>query len=246
MYRFYIDDRELRDAIYNFENIQEIDVEKEVTWYLNQVYSYLSKRHGTRYSYITPPGRERQNLRMRTRGLLNQLKASRFTKKEGDTYIAGWNIPEGNPRGEYLGVHVGIDAGEPPYHLTPSKAKYTFRYRNRNKILVPLRAGMNPDGTPKPISARHQIHIIQFRFIAHSRSFDWSGENTTKIHPHTLILYKNSGRRKIPMYMLFNNADIPKRMLLMPAMERYRSAFYDRIENQIEKELNRVTSQRSV
>lgn len=245
MFRFYIDDRELKQAIRNFRDINEIDVVKEVNWYLNQVYAYLAKTHGRAYTYSTPPASDRRNLRRRSRNLLNWLRDSRFAYKQGRDYVAGFDIPPGDARGNYLGIHTAIDVDDAePTIITPSRAKYTYNYRGRRKILIPLRAGMDGNGVPIPITSRIDVKAMQFRFARRSRRFDWSGENMNKFADHAIILYRVSGTRNVPMYVLANRVSIPKRMILMPAFDRYRDAFYDRIESQIDKELNRVASKR--
>lgn len=244
MFRFYIDTSDIRRNIRNFEKIEEIAVLKEVNWYLNQVYGYLAKKHGTRYSYITPPGRERLNLRIRSRRLLNTLRDSRFTEQRGDTYVAGFSIPEGNPKGNYLGVHVGEDESTPPFKLTPNNAKHTFSYKDSQRILIPLRAALNSDGTVKGITPRHAGAYKVMPFAVAKTLSPFTGENKSKFHDGTLIVYKTSGRRIIPMYILARKASIPRRILLAPAMEKYLDKFYARIDTQIERELNRVQTKR--
>lgn len=246
--RYRIDYSELRQAVNNFNSVQEIDIKKEVNWYLNQVYRDLSRRHGKSYSYITPPGNERTNLRVRSRRLLNDLKASRFVSSTSNSVTAGWDIPEGNPKGKYLGIHTATGYDDLPYHLTPAKAKYTYTTKKGQKrILIPLRAGMNSDGTPKPITGRNRdkIKVMPFEATARAAGFDWSGENKRKFRAKTIVLYKIQGRKKIPMYIIVKQARIPRRLLLGPTMDKYKEQFYQRLENQIDKALDRVSKRRN-
>lgn len=241
MYRFNIDYSELRRAINGFEHVQEIDILKEVRWYLNQVYRDLSRKHGKRYSYITPPGNNRTNLRVRSRRLLNDLRDSRFVRGNNKRLVAGWDIPSPSPTGSYVGVHTAITGNESPYRLTPSKTPYTYTTKKGEKrILIPLRAGMTSDGKPKPITSRsaHRLKTMPFH-IAKTR-LDWSGEDLSKFKSKAIIIYKISGRRKIPMYVLAKQARIPRRLQLGAAMENRREDFLKRVETQIERALKSV------
>lgn len=246
MYRFKIDHSEIRGAIKNFESVKEIDLIKEVNWYINQVYRDLSRRHGTRYSYVTPPATERKNLRVRSRKLLNDLRDSRFTKVTRNKVTAGWDIPEGDPKGVYLGIHVNETGSDRPYRLTPQKAKYTYTTKKGEKrILIPLRAGMGPNGQAKPITGRNAGKFKTMPFSVASSRLDWSGEDTKKFKARTIVIYKISGRRKIPMYIIAKQARIPRRLMLGPAMDKHKDAFFQRIETQIDKALARVEKKRN-
>lgn len=248
MYRFKIDYRELSAAVRNFRSVKEIEILKEVNWYLNQVYHDLSRKHGKRYSYITPPGSERLNLRIRSRRLLGRLAAARFTTSTRNSVVAGWDVGEGNPKGNYLGVHVAEYEDDAPYHLTPAKAKYTYTTKSGSKrILIPLRAGMNSDGSPKPLTGRikGKIRVMPFEATLKTPGFDWSSENKSKFRAKTIVLYKVQGRRKVPMYIIVKQARIPRRLLLGPVMDKYKDKFYERLEKQIDKALARVASKRN-
>lgn len=243
-YRFRFDYSDLRKAVNNFNSVKEIDVIKEVNWYLNQVYRDLSRKHGKRYTYVTPSAPERKNLRVRSRTLLNNLKASRFTRQNGNSVTAGWDIPTGNPKGNYLGVHVGETESDAPFRLTPQNAKYTYTTKKGEKrILIPLRAGMDSQGRPKPITGRIRANMraAPFRVIEKRSDFVWGGEDKKKFHANTVILYRRSGRKKVPMYVIVKKARIPKRLLLGPAMDKHADAFYDRLESQIQKQLDRIS-----
>lgn len=242
MFKFYISKSNIKRHIKNFKDLDEIDTSKEAAWYLNQVYAYLAKTHGKRYSYTTPPGTERKNLRVRSRRLLRELANSRFVNKSGSVLIAGFDIGPGDPRGNYLGVHVGEDASDAPFKLTPSNVKNVYNHRGRNKIAIPLRAATNPDGSIKPITARvrSRLRLMPFRVAEKLPQFDWAGEHKKKFNPNALILYKIVGRRHIPMYVLANKAFVPRRLLIVPAMDRYKDKFYERLESQIEKQLNKL------
>lgn len=243
MFRFKMDYSELRRAVDRLERVQEIEILKEVNWYLNQVYAYLYKKHSKRYSYITPPGTERLNLRVRSGKLLNELKNSRFTRSNKAYVTAGWDIPSGNPKGNYLGIHTGETANDPKYTLTPAKAKYTYTTKKGEKrILIPLRAGMRPDGSPKPITGRvrDKMKVMPFEATLRTSGFDWSGEQKSKFRAKTIVLYKIQGRRKIPMYIIIKQARIPRRLLLGPAMDRYRDKFYERLQKRVDRVINSV------
>lgn len=243
-YRFKMDYSELQAAIRNFESVQEIDVITEVNWYLNQVYRDLSRKHGKRYTYVTPPGDRRTNLRVRTGRLMQELKNSRFTRSTKNSVTAGWDIPEGNPRGNYLGIHVADKEGASKYVLTPAKAKQTYTTKKGEKrILIPLRAGMNSNGTPIPLTGRlkSKVRAIPFKAAAESRGFEWSGEEKRKFHANTIVIYRNEGRKKVPMYIIVKQARIPRRLLLGPAMDKHKDAFYKRLEMKIDKALARVS-----
>lgn len=246
MYRFKIDYSEIRGAIKNFESVQEIDLIKEVNWYINQVYRDISKTHGRRYSYVTPPGTARKNLRIRSRKLLNDLKASRFTRTSRNSVTAGWDIPKEDPKGTYLGIHVNETGSDSPYQLTPNKAKHTYTTRKGEKrILIPLRAGMLPNGQPRPLTGRVADKIKTMPFSVAETRLNWTGEDTRKFHARTIVLYKVSGRKKIPMYIIAKQSRIPRRLMLGPTMDKHRDAFYQRIESQIEKALARVEKKRT-
>lgn len=246
MYRFKIDHSEISGAIKNFESVKEIDLIKEVNWYINQVYRDLSRRHGTRYSYVTPPGSDRKNLRVRSRKLLNDLRDSRFTKVSRNKVTAGWDIPKGDPKGQYLGVHVNETGSDSPFRLTPNNAKHTYTTKKGEKrILIPLRAGMGPNGQPKPITGRNSGKLKTMPFSVAKDRLDWSGEDKKKFRARTIVIYKVSGRRKIPMYIIVKKARIPRRLLLGPTMEKHREAFFQRVESQIDKALNRVSKKRT-
>lgn len=243
MYRFKMDYRDLRSAVSRLEKVQEVEIIKEVNWYLNQVYAHLYKKHSRRYTYTTPPGTERTNLRMRQGRLLQQLKASRFVTSDRNSVTGGWNIGEGNPKGNYLGIHVAENAGDPKYHLTPSKAKHTYTTKKGEKrILIPLRGGQNVDGTLKPITGRIQgkLRVMPYAATLRTPGFDWSGEKKSKFRAKTIILYKVQGRRKIPMYIIVKQARIPRRLLLGPAMDKYREAFYNRLEKRVQRAVDSV------
>lgn len=242
MFRYRIDYREIRRAVKNFNDVKDIDVVKEVRWYLNQVYRDLSRKHGKRYSYVTPPSPERTNLRVRSRRLLNELRDSRFIT-HGKSYVtAGWDIPKGDPKGNYLGVHVADRSGAAPFNLTPANAKYVYTTKKGAKrILIPLKAGMTSAGTPKPITSRSNLKGMPYGKLVGRPGVDFSGENKAKFKANTYVLYKESGRKKIPMYIIVKKARIPRRLLLGPAMDRHKDELMARLEKQIDRELNRVS-----
>lgn len=247
MFRYKIDHSEIRAAIKNFESVQEIDTKKEAVWFINQIYRDLSRKHGKRYSYVTPPGSERTNLRVRSRKLLQYLSDSRFVRTTRNSVTVGFDIPKGDPKGNYLGVHA-TDRGGSPFNLTAANAKYIYQTKTAGtRILIPLRAGMKSDGTPKPITgrSRDKIKAMPYGKLVGKSGVDWNGENTKKFHAKTVILYKINGRKIIPMYVIAKKARIPKRMFIGAAMDRNIDKFYNRLETQIEKALDRVSKKRN-
>jgi hypothetical protein len=221
----------------------ELDVQKIVNWYINKVYAELYKQHSTPYSYVTPPGarrkrvvemsgRDRKNLRKRSGRLLGDLKNSKYAKKSGDTWEAGFEIR----RGSYLNLHVG-DKTDPPTKLIAGQAGPTFKGR----ILIPLRAALNSNGTVKPITASNlaKMKILPFNVAAKMSKVDLDGEDTSKFFKWSLIIFKSSGRKLIPLYVLAKKIEVPKRVFIGEKMLKYYDDLYDKLDEEIEKELNR-------
>ena len=207
----------------------EIDIGKSVNWYINQVYRDLARQHGVRYTYTTPPGSERKVLRKRTGKALETLKQSKYARKTGNVWEAGFNIP----RGSYLArFHVGEPGESERFSVNdvPSNQRY------RGRVLIPLKAGLNSNGTIKALTGRQNVRVKQFQFM---RKGDFTGENLSKFHKHSLIVYKQSGRRRIPLYVLATHFTVPKRVNVSQKMVKYYDDLYDRIDHEIEKQLNK-------
>jgi hypothetical protein len=206
----------------------EKEIEKAVNWYINQVYRDLSKQHGRRWTYVTPPGDKRKNVRKRTGKLLNDLKRAKYGRRQGNTWQAGFNID----RGSYLyRFHVG-DPGEEET-FTRSDVPPNLRYGRG--LLIPLRAALNANGTPKPISGRQNLKMARGSLFS---TADLAGEDAAKLE-NSIIVYKQSGRRKIPMYIFAKKFTVPKRVFVREKMIKYYDELYDRLDDEIEKALNR-------
>ena len=222
----------------------ELDVQRVVSWYINKVYSELYKQHSKPYTYVTPPGSrakyvknmsgsDRKNVRKISGKLLNDLKNSKYSRKNGNQYEAGFNIRPGS----YLSIHVG-EPNDPPTKLYPGQKGQTFK----GKILIPLKGALNANGRVKPITASNiaRMKILPFHVATKISSVDFSGEDTKKFHKFSLIIFKSSGRRLIPMYVLASKIEIPKRIFIGEKLLKYYDDLYDKLDQEIEKELNRI------
>lgn len=210
----------------------DIDVQKAVNWYINQVYRELSKQHGRRYTYITPPGSKRLNVYKRTGKLLSELRDSKYviSRRSTGTWEAGFRIRKGS----YL---YKFHVGEPGEKETFRSGDVPSNQRFGGKVLIPLRAGLNANGTIKPIQARMNLRMRQFQFM---RKQDFVGEDLSKFHEHSLIIYKIVGRKRVPMYVLVKKFTVPKRIHINEKMLKYYDDLFDRIDHMIEVELNKA------
>lgn len=223
----------------------ELDAQKIVNWYINKVYAELYKQHSRSYTYTTPPGArrkyvnqmggsDRKNLRRRSGRLLEALKNAKYTTRLGEgSYEAGFRIRPGT----YLNIHVG-EPDDAPVKLTPAQVGRTFK----NRIVIPLRAGLNANGSMKPVtaSAMAKMKILPFHVAADLSSVDFSGEDKSKFKEFSLILFKKSGRKLIPMYVLAKKIEIPKRMFIGEKMAQYHDDLYHKLDLEIDKQLNRL------
>jgi hypothetical protein len=223
----------------------ELDVQKIINWYINKVYADLYKQHSSPYAYVTPPGarkkrvsemsgRDRKNLRKRTGRLLADLKNAKFTRKtDSGTWESGFNIR----RGSYLNLHVG-ERTDAPTKLLAGAAGPTFKGR----ILIPLKAALNPNGTVKPITASSlaKMKILPFHVASEMNRVDMGTEDPTKFHKFSLIIFKSSGRKLIPLYVLAKKIEIPKRVFIGEKMLQYYDDLYDKLDDEIEKQLNKL------
>lgn len=223
MYRILIDTREVEEFAKNQKGVS-VDVQKALTFYINQVYADLAKQHGRRYSYVTPPASNRSVLRKRSGNLLAELRDNRFVTKTGNEWSAGFVIP----RGSYLYTHEGSVDASP----TVIKAKGSY-------MTIPLRAALNPDGTPKRLSARSWSGLKRYQ-IGKIRSGLSGGEDSAKLNDKAWVLAKKVGRRYIPYYLLAKKVTIKKRIFVYEKMLKYYDDIYDRLDLQIQRELDRV------
>jgi hypothetical protein len=233
MFTIEFDKSDIEANVKDFEKIpQDIDkeIEKAVRWYINQVYASLYKQHSRPYTYGTPPLLERSVLRKRSGGLLSELKNNRFVRKSDDkTWETGWLIP----RGSYLFVHAG-NPGE----------KTVIRARGEYMV-IPLRAALNADGTPKKMSPRQWVGLKKYRVGNIRARIDFSGENAAKFHDNTWILAKPIGvaysgaRRYIPYYILARQVTIRKRLFIQQRMEDYYDELYNRLDTVIARRLGK-------
>lgn len=208
----------------------DVDIQKAVNWYINQVYRDLARQHGRRYSYITPPGSKRINVYKRTGKLLEDLKDSKYTTKRANEWEAGFRIRKGT----YLyKFHVGERGDKETFRAGDVPQNQRFA----GKVLIPLRAGLNANGTIRPIQAHMNLRFRQFQFMKKS---DFAGEDLSKFHEHSMIIYKISGRKRIPMYVLAKKFTVPKRIHIDEKMLKYYDDLYDRIDHMIEVELNKA------
>jgi hypothetical protein len=246
-------DSNLQEVAKSLEG-SNIDVQRIIQWYINQVYAALYKQHSRNYVYVTPPGSARRNIYKRSGTLLLELKNSKYAQKNSsDEWEAGFKIRPGT----YLDLHAGyID--DPPTVIRSAGRSSAFLGR----MIIPLRAALNADGAPKRFSARtfNQILILPFKtlqegtFSGKSKGgkpinnrkllgqfrrgnlrADFSGEDTSKFHAYSLIVMKVSGRRLIPLYVLAKEVRIRKRIFIQEKMEDYLDALYDRIQLQADK-----------
>lgn len=243
MFKVTFDTREIESFAKGAKGV-DLEVQKSINWYINKVYADLYKQHSRGYTYVTPPGArrkrvaemsgsDRKNLRKRTGRLLADLKKAKYSRKAGDFWEAGFNIRPGS----YLNVHVG-ERTDPPTRFLPSQKGPTFKGR----ILIPLRAALNANGTVKPITASNlaKMRIMPFHIAADSQRVDFSGEDKSKFKEYSLIIFKSSGRKLIPLYVLAKKIDIPKRVFLGEKMLKYYDDLYDRLDADIERELNKI------
>jgi hypothetical protein len=220
VFKFYVSKDDIEKLHDDFENI-ELDVQKHIQWYINQVYEALRKQHTKAYTYTTPPGSARKNLYLRSGKLRNALRESKYVKKiSEDEWEAGFNIRPGT----YLDLHVG-ERGDPPTAIKSLGRSDIFLGR----MTIPLRAALNSNGTPRIMSARSLNNILILPFhVLESGEFgsdkskmkkkplnnrkilgefkrgklrvDFSGEDTSKFNPNSLIVCKKSGRRLVPLF----------------------------------------------
>lgn len=242
MFKVTFDTREIEEFAKGAKGV-ELEVQKSINWYINKVYADLYKQHSTPYTYVTPPGAkrkmvshmsgsDRKNLRKRTGKLLADLKRAKYGKKVGDTWEAGFSIRTGS----YLSIHVG-DRNDPPTKFVAGQKGPTFKGR----ILIPLRAALNSNGTVKPITASNlaKMRMLPFKVAIDSSKVDFTGEDTRKFHDYSLIIFKSTGRKLVPLYVLAKRIEIPKRVFVGEKMLKYYDDLYDRLDADIERELNK-------
>ncbi len=243
MFRVRFDTSAVENFAKNAKGV-ELDVQKAINWYINKVYADLYKQHSRPYTYVTPPGArrkyvssmtgsDRKNVRKVSGKLLTDLKNSKYGRKVGNNYEAGFNIR----RGSYLSIHVG-EPTDPPTKFLPGQKGQTYKGR----ILIPLKAALNADGRVKPVTAASiaRMRIMPFHVASKVSSVDFSNEDTKKFNKFSLVIFKSSGRRLIPMYVLARKIEIPKRIFIGEKLLKYYDDLYDRLDYEIEKELNRL------
>lgn len=209
-----------------------MNAKQEGQWFVNQAYAYLSKKHGRRYSYKTPPASDRTNLRKRSGNLLAQLRDSKFAMGNKDWATVGFDIPEYSSN-NYLGAHVTVDGTQRTTRITPSMVRNTIGRNGRKYIMIPLRAALNANGTMKPITPRTRLQLRETRF-KFSSHLNWGGEDKSKFFPNSIVLYKPTGRGGIPMYVLARGVNIPQRMDLEEAMLHETPKLVTRLEKKLD------------
>lgn len=221
----------------------DIAVEKALKTYLSKVYADLAKQHGRRYTYETPPANRRSNLRMRTRGLLNELRDARFITKNGDTITGGFKIRKGS----ILWTHEGSEDPEDTI-IYPSSGEY---------LTIPLKAAMASDGSTKRITARTFSQMRKFLIVDHIQPREKHEKSGSKIIPITvdqlkapgenlfklrksLILGIRRGRKIVPYFILAREVHIPKRIFIQASLEKFEEEFFNQLDKQVERMLSRI------
>jgi hypothetical protein len=231
-----------------------IDIEKYIRWYLSQVYQDLAKQHSRKYTYVTPPGRNRSNIYLRSGQLRKDLSDARYVKQNNSQeWEAGFNIRPGS----YLHIHAGERTDAPVLVKTLGNSSMFL-----GRMAIPLRAALNTNGTPKAITPRmmDNLLILPFHVLMagkfdkgkkkggkplNSRKMlgefkrgttrvDFSGEDTKKFNPNSLIVMKKSGRKFIPLYVLAKEVKIPKRIFIGEKMDKYYDELWNKLNDAVE------------
>jgi hypothetical protein len=227
MFKITFDDGEIQDLIVELGKL-DLDPEKHIKWYINQVYADLAKKHGRAFSYQTPPNSNRTVLRKRSGELLQELKDSKFVDVDSEgNWEAGFNIEQGS----ILSVHEGSEDDSPTI-ISAKSGEY---------MTIPLKAALGSNGvlTDRTYAQMRKFLIVdtvtkqagksgsKIIPITHSQLLA-NGENVSKLQ-NTLILGKWSGRKVVPYFILARHVSIPKRLFIFEAMSDRLDDLYDRL-----------------
>lgn len=171
---------------------------KEMKDFLGQVAEALAGRH----SGAWPGGTTPQTLSRRSGALIDAITNS--VKVQGDTF----NTVEGSIGAPGL-VYGGIQ--EFGGTITPKKGKY---------LAIPLKAALNPNGTPIMKGPR-----------------DWPNTFCKMSKAGNLIIFQKRGTNIVPLYVLKTSVVIPPRLGMRATVQAGLPYFVERAMDQIVKDI---------
>ncbi len=238
---------------------RDLDYEEVLYNWSKDVAAAISKAHGRKYSYTTPPASDRIKLRRRSGRISQAIKAGRrFHRYAADEFGIEFDINIMKQVAPYIGYHLDTSYN--------GKNKSAF-YRDSagDYILIPLSHALNSDGTlavEPPIKnvlwntkapsgqsldvngddephgyMRDGFFWVRYKF-ADYYNIDLSGENTSKFNENTLLVTDHG----IPYFVAAMTVEIPKRLKLGKEVKYYfdRPSGYGSLERRLSKEIDKL------
>lgn len=224
-----------------------VDYEKVLDMWSREVAREIAKKHGRRYSYVTPPASDRVNLRRRSGRILAAIKAGRYLQKYSQNdYAVVFDVDTMLQYAPHL---------EPHLDDTYKGTKYSDFYRaaDGDYIYIPLKAALDSQGELAVAAPRGKQTLIKgkkpriprnsrsqdlnegaaepwhdfklgYMWTIHEDSDYWNiqinEEDASKFRPHSIILSDHG----IPYFVAAKTIEIPRRLKLFKDIKY----FYDK------------------